>query len=108
MKSDGLSVDEYWRQFGEVRGKAQWSGNGYQRERESSKVDDDGNVGQSSMHLKGKPHLVAMPMLPALLDVDTLGDFRDERVHRARSPNIYEGPMLLVHQSPPAHSGRLN
>jgi len=104
-----ISVDEYWRRFGESEGKAAWSGNGYQRLRRSSKKSKvDGLAGVPSGDLIGLPHLVAMKHLPAELDASELPEFEQTRLHRVRSRNLFKGPMLLVHQSPPAHAGRLN
>lgn len=111
MKCGGISLDAYWRRFGVARGKAIRSGNGYQRLRDSSKIAKnakDDKAGQSAQRLIGKPNLVAMELLPVLLDTQWLSNFDQHRLHRKRNDEIYEGPMLLVHQSPPAHSGRLN
>lgn len=111
MKGEGITVDAFWRKFGEVRGRARRSGNGYQRLRDSSPVpkrSKDKKAGQPTDWLLGKPNLVAMEHLPIKLDLGRLDFFTDDRVHRARDPEIYEGPILLVHQSPPARSGRLN
>jgi hypothetical protein len=104
-----MSVDEYWRRFGEADGKAAWSGSGYQRLRPSSPISRmDGLPGQACSHLIGMPHLVDMRRLLTTLDASELPVFDQSRLHRARSHNLFKGPMLVVHQSPPAHSGRLN
>lgn len=109
MKSGGVSVDTYWRALGTKNGKAIWSGNGYQRLRPSSRVfKKDGKKGEPAEDLIGKPHLVASRDLRPLLDASNLPEFDQERVHHARSRKLYQGPMLVVHQSPPAHTGRLN
>lgn len=108
MKRFGTSLDSYWRQFGEFKGKAMWSGNGYQRLRKSSSTDKEGAVGASADKLLGKPLLTASPQLPLLLDTSDLPIFKEERVHRVRSLNQYKGPLLIVHKSPPAHLRRLN
>lgn len=109
MRSDGVSVDSYWRRFGERNGKAAWSGNGYQRIRESSRIHkDDGLPGEPAGDLIGKPCLVASGSLPILLHQSELPEFNQERVHHGRSRKLYRGPLLVVHQSPPAGKGRLN
>ena len=108
MKRFGTSLDAIWRQFGELNGKATWSGNGYQRLRTSSSVSKSGEVGVSAQKLLGKPILRASPQLPLLIDSEALPAFNEPRVHRVRSSNQYLGPLLVVHKSPPAHLRRLN
>lgn len=109
MKNDTMSVDSYWRTLGERKGKAVWSGNGYQRFRESSRIyKEDGGRGEPALDLLGKPHLAATEDFDLLLDASALPEFDQARVHRGRSRELYQGPMLVVHQSPPARGGRLN
>lgn len=108
MKNHGESLDTFWRSFGVSKGKASQSGNGYQLLRESSKVNREGERGTSATALLGKPLLTASPQLPLLLDSEKLPTFKEQRVHRVRSFNQYQGPLLIVHKSPPAHLRRLN
>lgn len=108
MKRHGESLDALWRTFGVSNGKASRSGNGYQRLRKSSSVNQRGERGVSAASLLGKPLLTASPQLPLLLDGGKLPVFEEERVHRVRSFDQYQGPLLIVHKSPPAHLRRLN
>ncbi|NJN00120.1 MAG: hypothetical protein HC793_00040 [Aquincola sp.] len=80
----------------------------YQRLRKSSSVNQRGERGVSAASLLGKPLLTASPQLPLLLDGGKLPVFEEERVHRVRSFDQYQGPLLIVHKSPPAHLRRLN
>ena len=109
VKSVGEPVDDYWRKLGELRGKATWSGNGYQHLRSSSRINrKDGKRGEPALDLLGKPCLTTTEDFRLLLDASVLPKFVQERVHRGRSRNIYQGPMLVVHESPSAHSNRVN
>ena len=110
MVNAGESVDSFWRsRLGQMNGKATWSGNGYQRLRPSSRVyKKDGKKGEPAQHLLGLPHLTSAAQFRPLLAGSDLPKFAQERVHHARARNLYQGPLLVVHQSPPAYSGRLN
>lgn len=101
------SVDDYWRNFGVAAGRAEWAGSGYQRLRPSSRTRKGENLpGESAAHLDGLPHLEVMPG-SMQVNVSDLPAFRVPRVHHARPRGLYTAPLLLVHQSPPAHTGRL-
>ena len=53
------------------------------------------------------PELTSDAMHSLLVDVTGLVPFKLERVHRARRRELFRGPLLLVHQSPPAQGGRI-
>jgi len=102
------TVDDYWRRFGIAGRKAQYSGNGYQRLRASSPRSKlDGALGEDCGELLGLPHLASPKDLTAFINAQTLPIFDIRRAHRTRSRDTFRGPLLLVHQSPPADTGRL-
>ncbi|MBS9721454.1 N-6 DNA methylase [Tianweitania sp. BSSL-BM11] len=82
-------------------------GNGYQKLRDSSKKHDDGTVGDDASHLHGLPHLDDVMSAQLVIDPLRLPAFGVDRLHRARSRSIYNGPILLVHKSPPAQLQRI-
>jgi hypothetical protein len=101
------TVDDYWRLLGVVAGRALWSGSGYQRLRASSSLRHGASVpGEAADFLSGLPHVEVMPS-SAQIRTSELPGFDAPRLHRARSRERYTAPLLLVHQSPPAHAGRL-
>lgn len=104
------SVGAYWNQFADNDANTVWSGSGYQRLRASSRVrkNGDGFPGVSAKYLHGLPSLVAMRELPVLLAKESTVPFEESRIHDPRSRDLFRAPLLLVHQSPPAYSGRLN
>lgn len=101
------TVDDYWRGFGAAGGRAEWAGSGYQRLRPSSRFRKGDNLpGEPATHLSGLPHLQVVPA-SAQVNVSELPAFNIPRLHHARPRGLYTAPLLLVHQSPPAHTGRL-
>ena len=103
MTSKGLlSLDLLWRSyFGEYRGKPRQAGNGYQLLRKSTKTPQD------AKHLMGMPELSVDVFLPLLIDSEVFPLFNRPLLHRARTREIYQRPLLIVHQSPPAEFGRI-
>ncbi|WP_438384483.1 N-6 DNA methylase [Asaia sp. BMEF1] len=97
-------LGRYWRGLGEA-GLAH--GNGYQQLRPSSRKVDGVIVGQDARHLQGQPNLDASVRVGTLVDVATLPPFTADRLHRVRNSAIYDGPVLLIHQSPPVLTKRL-
>jgi hypothetical protein len=83
------------------------SGNGYQNLRPSSKKNADGTIGDDATHLYGLPHLDDVKTATLVIDPSLLPIFETNRLHRARDRNIYNGPVLLVHKSPPADVQRI-
>lgn len=98
-------LGRYWRGLGDG-GLA--NGNGYQKLRRSSRKVDGVIVGQDARHLRGLPNLDGSVRVGALIDVATLPTFTADRLHRVRNGAIYEGPVLLIHQSPPVLAKRLS
>lgn len=111
LKSKGFhSLDEFWRDyFGVHRGRAAGTGNGYQRLRASSRIrkDGDGLPGVSADYLHGMPEISSASMNSIRIRTSELNDFNLPRIHDPRPSTLFEAPLLLVHQSPPAHGGRI-
>ncbi len=110
----GRAIDTlsgYWaRRFGR-RGRAlNFAGNGYQRLRASSRIrkSGDGLPGVPAEYLHGLPELNGEIAKDRWIDTKQLDEFTNERVHRGRPREIFRGPLLIVHQSPLADSGRIH
>ena len=105
---DVVELGTYWTQLAEQHGAASFaSGNGYQALRPSSPVGPDGQRGQDADGFKGWGHLDRNAEPTLELDARELPPFEGGRLHRRRSREIFSGPLLLVHKSPPAGLGRL-
>ncbi|WP_412557811.1 class I SAM-dependent DNA methyltransferase [Thalassospira sp. MIT1370] len=98
------TLSRYWQELcdGELA-----SGNGYQKIRDSSKRQDDGNIGEDAAPLHGLPHLDDVSSATLVIDPSRLPAFGVKRLHRARNRAIYNGPILLVRKSPPAKLQRI-
>jgi hypothetical protein len=104
------TLDEFWRaQFGESRKRPKFAGNGYQRLRESSRVrkKGDGLLGVSASYLHQLPELTPDAVQSPLVDVSGLPKFSLERIHDPRPRELFRGPLLIVHEAPPAETGRI-
>jgi len=99
--SDAIGVTDRGQLFG--------SGNGYQRLRPSSGVRRKGNGlrGEDATHLHGLPEVTAASFTNVEIDSSLLDYFSHERVHRSRSIDLFVGPLVVVHQSPPVKTGRI-
>lgn len=82
-------------------------GNGYQRLRKSSNENDTGQFGEDATDLHGLPHLKKEKHQPLVLNASLLETFKAKRLHRKRKREIFSGPLLLIHQSPPAQAQRI-
>lgn len=106
------TLDAYWRKsIGTTeRGHLRGSGNGYQKLRASSEVrrpDEDGLPGVNASGLLGLPEVDAETFTPIFIDDHRLKPFAQKRVHRVRSFELFAGPLVIVHKSPPAATGRI-
>lgn len=104
------TLDAFWRaEFGADRKRARFTGNGYQKLRESSEVrgNADRLAGQPASHLHGLLELTPAAMETLLVDPTHLGTFCLDRIHRGRSRELFRGPLLIVHEAPPAKTGRI-
>lgn len=103
------TLSAYWgRLFKTSRGKPKQTGNGYQRLRESSEKKKGAILaGVDASYLHGLKELNHKAMSRILIKREMLEDFDLPRIHRKRPREIFEGPLLVVHESPPAANGRV-
>lgn len=85
------------------------SGNGYQTLKPSSRtrINGDGLPSADANYLSGLPEFSVNALSNVLVDTSKLGSFIDNRIHDPRDARLFDAPLLLVHQSPPAHSDRI-
>lgn len=105
-----ITLGEYWASlFGVSRGRPKFSGNGYQRLRPSSRPrrNSDGRPGADASYLRGKPELMPNAVTNLLIRSKDLDIFDQQRIHDPRSIDLFRGPLLIVHKSPPAGSSRI-
>ncbi|WP_368563142.1 class I SAM-dependent DNA methyltransferase [Pseudoxanthomonas sp. UTMC 1351] len=103
------TLDQYWRAlFGEHRGRAKHTGNGYQSIRASSRVRKGAELpGASASYLHRLPELPSKLETGLLIDVSALKKFKAPRIHDPRPALLFKGPLLLVRESPPVDHGRI-
>ena len=105
------TLEAYWRERIGVtaRGGLRGSGNGYQKLRRSSlpSQPDDKPPGKDASHLIGIPEITATSFTSLFIDTTSLNSFALERVHRSRSVDLFSGPLVVVHKSPPATTSRI-
>ena len=105
-----VTLGQYWAErFGVSRGRPNYSGNGYQLLRPSSRVrrNGDGKPGVDASYLSGLPELTTDAVTKLLVTQRDLQAFHQPRIHDPRSAEIFRGPLLIVHKSPPAGNGRI-
>jgi len=105
------TLENFWLEAigGTHNGHLKGSGNGYQRLRPSSPVraQGDGLPGYDAGSLLGLPEITANTFSEIAIDYSKLAPFDQERVHRIRSRDLFIGPLVVVHKSPPAVTGRV-
>ncbi len=105
------TLHDFWREEIGVgdRRRLRGSGNGYQTLRRSSRVRrrGDGLPGVDASYLHGLPEITAESFTRIIVDTPSLDIFSRDRIHDPRSPDLFNGPLIVVHQSPPASTGRL-
>lgn len=105
------TLDALWRRrIGAGHGKRlRGSGSGYQTVKPSSRVrrHGDGLPGADASYLHGLPEVTVASFGNIFVETEFLDIFSHERVHDPRSRNLFVGPLLLVHKSPPAATGRI-
>ena len=91
------------------RGQLRGSGNGYQKLRASSQVGrkGDGLRGADASYLQGRLEITRTSFTNIFVDNETLTTVSLDRVHRPRSAALFAGPLVVVHKSPPAVTGRI-
>lgn len=106
------TLESFWRETIGLtdHGHLLGSGNGYQKLRPSSSVrrQGDGLPGEDASYLHGLPEITAESFTTVSIDSSLLDLFSLDRVHRSRSKDIFTQPLLVVHKSPPARTGRIN
>ena len=108
---DHRTLHDFWRERVGVanRRRLRGSGSGYQRLRRTSRIRKrgDGLPGAEAAYLHGLPEITAAPFTSILVDTSSLDVFSHERIHDPRSADLFTGPQTIVHQSPPAVTGRI-
>ncbi len=106
------TLDAYWRErIGTTeRGRLRGSGNGYQKLRPSSRTrkNGDGLPGVDATYLHGLFEVNSESMTSIVIDDSVLEPFVDQRIHDPRPLEIFAGPLVIVHKSPPAATGRIS
>lgn len=101
----------FWRQRIGVgnRGRLRGSGNGYQTLKPSSRVRNrgDGLPGAEATYLHGLREITASSFTNVVVDTKSLDTFSLDRIHDPRSRELFVGPLIVVHQSPLALTGRI-
>ena len=106
------TLADFWRKQVGVsdRGRLQGSGNGYQTLKPSSRVRKRGDnlPGSIATYLHGLREITAASFTRNIfVDTQSLDLFSHDRIHDPRSPDLFAGPLIVVHQSPPASTGRI-
>lgn len=105
------TLDSFWRDSIGVteRGHLRGSGNGYQKLRPSSRTrkQGDGLPGVDACYLHGLPEITAASFKEISIDHEALEAFSQDRIHDPRSAELFAGPLVVVHKSPPALTGRI-
>ena len=105
------TLDQFWRDTIGVshRGRMAGAGSGYQTLKPSSRVrrNGDGKPGAAARYLHGLPDVTIECLDDLLIDTARLNPFLHDRVHDPRDPRLFEPPIAIVHQSPPAERGRI-
>ena len=105
------TLDAFWRKTIGVtnRGHLRGSGNGYQKLRTSSQVRrrGDGRPGADASYLHRLPEITVSSFTSVFVDTKSLNTFSLERIHDPRSADLFAGPLIVVHKSPPAMTGRI-
>lgn len=103
-------LGEYWRRlFGVAAGRANFTGNGYQKLRNSSRIrkQGDGLPGVPADYLYGRREVTLPSMTNILVDDEALPFFSEARIHDRRAEALFDGPLVVVQKAPPASLGRI-
>jgi hypothetical protein len=105
------TLEKFWSETIGItdRGHLLGSGNGYQRLRPSSRVRRKGDdlPGVDASYLHGLPEVTAASFTSISIDSNLLDNFSFDRIHDPRSIDLFAGPVVVVHKSPPASTGRI-
>jgi len=105
------TLEDFWKDaigLGE-RAQMRGSGNGYQKLRDSSRIrkNGDGIPGVDANYLHGRGEITASTFTRIYTDPCTLAPFAQQRIHDRRSPELFVGPLVVVHEAPPVLTGRI-
>ncbi|MEG8222581.1 N-6 DNA methylase [Sphingomonas sp. HH69] len=103
-------LGQYWgRLFGVEAGRARFTGNGYQKLRNSSRIrkHGDGLPGVAADYLHGRREVTLASMTNILVDERTLPFFTEPRIHDRRAETLFDGALVVVQKAPPASLGRI-
>ena len=91
------------------RRRLRGSGTGYQTLKPSSRVRKrgDGLPGADATYLHGLREVTVESFNDVLVDSKSLETFSHDRIHDPRARDLFFGPLIVVHQSPPAFTGRI-
>lgn len=105
------TLEAFWRrEIGtSSSGGMSGAGRGYQTLKPSSRFrgKGDGLPGADARYLHGLPDLTVAALDELRVDTNLLPAFRHDRVHDPRDPRLFEAPIAVIHQSPPAERGRI-
>ena len=105
------TLAKFWRERIGVtyRRRLRGSGSGYQKLRKSSEIRQggDGLRGVDASEYVGWPEISPASFANILVDNETLNTFSSDRVHRLRSKDLFAGPQIIVHKSPPSVTCRM-
>ena len=106
------TLESFWREAIGVsdHGHLLGSGNGYQKLRQSSRVrrKGDGLPGVDASYLHELPEITTTSFSSVSIDDSLLDLFSLDRIHDPRSIDLFAGPLVVIHKSPPATTGRIN
>jgi len=100
----------FWEPGGAIpKGERRFAGNGYQKLRDSSRIrkKGDGIPGVPASYLWDLRKPTAEAMSRILVDIHGSPMFREERIHDKRPRELFLGPKLIVHESPPVQTARI-
>lgn len=103
-------LGEYWcTLFGIEAGKARFTGNGYQKLGKSSRIRKHGDLlpGVPADYLHGRREVTLASLSNILIDEERLPFFNEARIHDRRPEAQFDGPLVVVQESPPASFGRI-
>ena len=105
------TLADFWRKrFGVGdRGRLRGTGTGYQKLRPSSRVrrGGDGLPGADATYLRRLREITVASIDNVFVEPGFLEIFLHDRIHDPRSRNLFAGPLVVVHQSPRARTGRI-
>ncbi len=105
------TLESFWRDAIGIsdRGRLAGSGSGYQFVKPSSRTrkNGDGRPGADASYLRGLPDVTVECLNELLIDPTQLANFPHDRLHDPRDPRLFDAPIAIVHQSPPASLGRI-